>query len=572
MPSVVPHETSDKHETQHLSQHLAARETMASAKPSAGPDKGTGDYYVTASAVAADGADESLSSAAGEHEDSTSAARRAAEQDKQLTFTEALRQYPKAVGWSLYFSLGVIMLAFDPQLLGNLYAVPAFQRDFGYPYNGSYIVSAPWQSALSLGNPIGQVLGALAAGIPMDRFGRRKTFAACVAMTGCCVFIQFFARSPGVLLAGELLGGLVLGAYVVIAPAYASEVAPLALRGVLTSYTNLCFVIGQLLANGVTAGTSKLDNHWAYSIPFALQWFWVALILPGLPFAPESPWWLVRIGRVADAENALHRLAGKGVDVPALLASIVETDALERDLQAGGSYAACLRPAHRRRTEIGVGVYAIQVLSGTYLVNYGTYFFERAGLPSEQAFNMGVGFLAVGLVGTLSSWALLQRVGRRTLYNYGVAVLAVLQLLIGILDCIPDLQQRTGIVWAQSGLMLAWNFAYDASIGPVCFVLLAECSAARLREKSIALATAVQAVLGIAMTVAIPYLINPDEADLRGKLGFVFGGLAALSLVWAWWRVPETKGRTYEELDVLFERGVPARRFKGYKFGDDRSR
>lgn len=80
------------------------------------------------------------------------------------------------------------------------------------------------------------------------------------------IFIQFFARSLPVLLVGELLGGLVLGCYAVIAPAYASEVCPLALRGVLTSCTNICFVTGQLLANGVIAGTHVLENHWAYSL------------------------------------------------------------------------------------------------------------------------------------------------------------------------------------------------------------------------------------------------------------------------------------------------------------------
>lgn len=85
-----------------------------------------------------------------------------------------------------------------------------------------------------------------------------------------------------------------------------------------------------------------------------------------------------------------------------------------------------------------------------------------------------------------------------------------------------------------------------------------------MRAKTIAIATAVQAVLGIVMTVAIPYLINPDEANLQGKLGFFFGGLAVLCWVWAYLRVPETRGRTYEELDVMFERNVRTRQFASY--------
>jgi SP family general alpha glucoside:H+ symporter-like MFS transporter len=141
-------------------------------------------------------------------------------------------------------------------------------------------------------------------------------------------------------------------------------------------------------------------------------------------------------------------------------------------------------------------------------------------------------------------------------------------MLIGILDCAPNYASRPALSWTQSSLMLLWNFTYDLSIGPVCFVLICETSATRVRSKTIALATAAQAAVAVAMTVAIPYLINPDQANGRGKIGFFFGGLSMVSLGWAWWRVPETKGRTYEELDVLFARGVGTREFEGYVVGE----
>ena len=101
-------------------------------------------------------------------------ARQATEIEHSLTFFEGLKLYPTAVGWTIFFSLGIIMTAFDPQLLGSLYATPAFQKDFGYKYQGSYIIAAPWQSGLSMGSPIGQVVGALAAGYPMEWYGRKK--------------------------------------------------------------------------------------------------------------------------------------------------------------------------------------------------------------------------------------------------------------------------------------------------------------------------------------------------------------------------------------------------------------
>ncbi|KAF2767354.1 general substrate transporter [Teratosphaeria nubilosa] len=492
-------------------------------------------------------------------------ARAAVESEHNLTFLEALKLYPTAIGWSIFFSLGIIMTAFDPQLLGNLYATPAFKRDFGYLYKGDYIVSAPWQTGLSMGNPIGQVLGAFFASYPMEWFGRKKTFGVCVVLTAAFIFIQFFARSLPVLLVGELLGGLVLGTYATIAPTYASEVCPTALRGILTSYVNLCFVIGQLIANGIIAGTSKLDSHWAYSAPFAAQWFWPVIILIGCPFAPESPWWLVRKGRLEDAEKSLRRLASVSVDVKPTLAMIIETDRLEQELEAGTTYWDCFKHINFRRTEIAIGVYSIQVVSGVYLVGYATYFFELAGLPTDKAFDMSVGFLALGFVGTCLSWVLLVKFGRRVIYNVGLLILVILLLIIGIMDCVPSYTHHTGVIWAQSSLMLVWNFCYDLTVGPVCFVILCEVSATKVRSKTIAIATAVQALLGIVMTVAIPYMINPDQADLRGKVGFFFGGLSAIALLWSYLRVPETSGKTYEELDIMFSRGVKTREFKRYQ-------
>lgn len=171
--------------------------------------------------------------------------------------------------------------------------------------------------------------------------------------------------------------------------------------------------------------------------------------------------------------------------------------------------------------------------------------------------------IAVGFVGTIVSWFFMVNIGRRFLYVWGLLVLVVLQLIIGILDCIPG--RPKGAIWTEVVLMLIWNFFYDISIGPICFVLLGECSATRVRSKTIATATAAQGILGIVMTVAIPYLISPAEANLQGKLGFFNAGLAGICWVWAYFRVPETKDRTYEELDLLFDKNVPARQFRGYQ-------
>lgn len=233
------------------------------------------------------------------------------------------------------------------------------------------------------------MLGALACGWPLEKLGRRLTLALCCVWSICFVFVQFFATSIGMLCAGEILGGLAYGFYVVIAPTYASEVCPLALRGVLTASVNLAFVIGQFIAQGVAAGLESRLDDWAWKAPFAIQWVWPVVLLVGLFFAPESPYWLVRKNQREDAYKALMRLssAKNRPDIEGMLVMIEQTDLLEREIEATTTYWDCFKRANLFRTEISIMVYLIQVIGGNPLIAYATLFFEMAGLDSAESFN-----------------------------------------------------------------------------------------------------------------------------------------------------------------------------------------
>jgi SP family general alpha glucoside:H+ symporter-like MFS transporter len=206
--------------------------------------------------------------------------------EHDLGFWAAVKQYPTAVLWAMFFCIAVIMAGFDAQLVTSFYALPAFQQRFGNLYEGSWEISAPWQTGLGMGNPIGQVLGALACGWPLEKFGRRRTLATCCVWSIIFVFVQFFSTSIGMLCAGEILGGLAYGFYVVIAPTYASEICPLALRGVLTASVNLAFVIGQFIAQGCAAGLESRLDEWAYKAPFVS--IYAALQQPPLTCSPRQ--------------------------------------------------------------------------------------------------------------------------------------------------------------------------------------------------------------------------------------------------------------------------------------------
>ena len=124
-------------------------------------------------------------------------------------------------------------------------------------------------------------------------------------------------------------------------------------------------------------------------------------------------------------------------------------------------------------------------------------------------------------------------------------------LLIGILDVI----QTNGARWTMGAITVIWAFVYFFSIGAMAFVILGETSAPSLRAPTASCATAVQGIMGLIMNLAIPYVVNPDEAKLKGKVGFVFGGLTGWTILY----VPELKGHTFEEIDRMFQVRVSPR-------------
>lgn len=159
--------------------------------------------------------------------------------------------------------------------------------------------------------------------------------------------------------------GLPLGVFQTLTVTYASEVTPVVLRCYLTTYVNLCWVIGQFIASGVVKGMFETrSDQWMFRIPWAIQWVWPVPILVGVILAPESPWWLVRKDRVEEAKHSLKRLAqpDHNVNFDETIAMMIHTNELEKDISAGTSYLDCFKGVDLRRTEISCGVWMCQNL------------------------------------------------------------------------------------------------------------------------------------------------------------------------------------------------------------------
>lgn len=280
------------------------------------------------------------------------------------------------------------------------------------------------------------------------------------------IFPVFFAPSIQVLFVGEMLCGLPWGAFSSSAVSYASEVTPVSLRGYLTTYVNLCWIIGQFLCAGVLVGVSHRTDQWSYKIPWAVQWVWPVPLFLLATFAPESPWFLVRKGKLAEAERCVARLQSKDprVDPGNTVAMMVRTNQLEIDNKVGGSYWDCFKGVDLRRTEIACVAWAAQQLAGSSFAGSPVYFFQQAGLPSDKAFQLTLGCAGVGFVGTCMSWVTLTYCGRRPVYLVGLSLMALWMFIIGGVAFSAEAGNGTA-KWIQAAFFMVAVFTYDFTIG-----------------------------------------------------------------------------------------------------------
>ncbi|KAI5464959.1 general substrate transporter [Mariannaea sp. PMI_226] len=496
----------------------------------------------------------------------THEAQTATQEQRNMTMYEAVKKYPKAVGFSMLMSLCIVMEAYDTSLIGSFYGLPQFRKRFGvHLANGDYQLTSAWQSGLQNATQIGQMLGLFMGGILADRYGYKKTFIGALILNIAFVFLFFFAKNIGYIFAGGILCGLPWGAFQTLTTTYAADVTPLALRPIMTTYTNMCWVFGQFIATGVLRGLLSRPDDWAWRIPYALQWVFPVPILIGVIFAPESPTWLVRQGRLDEARVAMRGLTSSAVsehEVDTTISMISHTNELEKQIREGTTYADCFRGTNLRRTMIASFVWVAQVSCGIWFGGNVIYFLEQAGFDPTKAFSFGLGTNAIAIVGTFASWFILPHVGRRTLYLVGLSVMFTILICVGGMG-VPAPQPNLG--WASGALMMIYVIVYDMTVGPTCYCLVAEIPSTRLRIKTVAIARNAYLLISIGANFLNPPILNPSAWNLRGKGGFIWAALCLCQLVWTYFCLPEPRGRTPAEMDMLFEHGVSARKFSKAK-------
>ncbi len=486
---------------------------------------------------------------------------------RNMSAWKALSIYWKAAAWTMFLSLCIVMRAYDIETVGNFFAVPSFQQRYGTLVEGShYQIPAAWQVALSVSSLVGQIFGSILVVYPMEWFGCRYTLPMCLLLTIILIVLQFIVPSIELLTLSEYMSGFIWGSYCVLIATFASEVLPTPIRGLFTGYINSCYVFGRFISTGITTGFDTRQDLYGFIIPYAVQIGWPLIIVAGLYFLPESPWWFVRRGRVVDAEKSLRRLCNANsprVDTSKAVELMMQTGILEQELESGVGFVDCFLGTSRRRTEICMMVFFIRNVSGPLSQITTPPAIDSRGSP---AFPSAAGFNVTGVVGTCLAIIPLMYFGRRRLYLTAMSFFLPCLLVLAMLAVAQEIYVDQSYHAQRAVFLAILDFIWQVSLGPLSYVITCEIPSTRLRSRTISIAIMFDGLTGLLTTVIAPYLLCANGLKDSKKVEFASAGVILAAFAWCFLRLPESKDRTFQQLDLMFEEGVGTMEFAEYKF------
>lgn len=484
------------------------------------------------------------------------------------------RNTPVAANWKcilicLLVSMANCQYGFDTNALAGFQAMVGFLKIFGYKdpksASGWNIHTTPQQLISSFLN-VGTIIGTLFTVPFAHRYGRKPAIWVACAFSFVACAVQVATTTLGGLYAGRIILGVANGFFITFSNIYTVEAAPPHLRGVIVSFFGLWVNIGSVLGSVCDNYTKNHADKLAYQIPLAAL-FAVPTLLTGLMFlVPESPRWLLVQNRPEEAREALARLRGSSLRRDLLEEEFVEMQrgiAEEQELASSASVLDMFRGTNLRRTAISVGAVVCHAATGLwFILSFGTYFFQAAGL--NKPFVASILGTVLGFAGALVGMFLTLKVfGRRSMMMIGAAGCGCSMLAIAVAYTVAPGSIHAGR--ALLGFALMFYFFYNGFIGTVSWPVAGEVVSSRLRVSTISLGTGLNYFFNWLISYCSPYFINSSQLNWGPKYGYIWAGANFIALAFIIVMVPETKGRSLEEIDEMFENRVSVRGFKKYQ-------
>ncbi|MGC9271516.1 sugar porter family MFS transporter [Acidiphilium sp.] len=386
----------------------------------------------------------------------------------------------------------------------------------------------------------GAVAGAAVAGTLADAFGRRIVLLVTSAIFVAGALLSSIAWMLDIVLIGRILVGIAIGVSSMLTPLYLSEMAPREKRGGIVTINQFYITFGILLSYIVGFLLSHIGEGWRWMLGLGAVPGIVLFI--GMLLLPESPRWLIGHDRDEQAKRALQRLR-PGADID------VEYTALLHDIAAEDNQKAPWRQVFTGRARmpliIGVGLAIFQQITGINTVIYfAPTIFQSAGLPSASISILataGVGL--VNVVMTVVAMRLLDRVGRRPMLLWGLVGMFVTLLILSICFMVG---LSGALAWVTVIAVAAYVAFFAIGLGPVFWLLIAEIYPLAVRGRGMSLATI--ANWSFNMIVSFTFLDLVVSLG-RGPTFLIYAAMTLLTFAFTWFLVPETKGRSLEQIE-----------------------
>jgi len=465
---------------------------------------------------------------------------------------------PMAVGMAAFAAFGGFLYGYDTGYISGVKEMPAWLEIFGEQQaNGSYAISSGTNSLVTSILSAGTFVGALCAYPVGDTLGRRYGIIAYLMLFFIGVACQTAATTIPTFVVGRVFAGLGVGGTSCLVPMYQAECAPKSIRGGLVACYQWMITIGLLIAAIVVNGTKDKASKASYQIPIGLQFIWGAILIIGLAILPESPRYLLMKGRDEQARRSLARVLRNDPDSQQVNEELAEIAAnLHHERSVGStSYLDCFRSGPGRnalRTWTGIGLQALQQLTGiNFIFYYGTQFFKNSGITNPFIITIATNVVNVGAT-VPGIWAV-DKLGRRALLLYGAAGMAISQLIVAAVGVAVDADNQAGqkVLIAFVCIFIA-HFA--ATWGPLAWVVTSEIYPTSTRAKQMSMSTASNWLLNFAIGYATPYLVDdvPGSAGLQSNVFWIWGGCCVLCFLFTYFCIPETKGLSLEQVDILY--------------------
>ncbi|CCO36479.1 Lactose permease [Rhizoctonia solani AG-1 IB] len=442
----------------------------------------------------------------------------------------------------------------DGTLFGGINAMDHFHTFIGAGKVGSEI------GIIITMYPIGQIIGCLFAAPVMDRFGRKGGMICGSFIVLIGTLLLTASQNKAMFMVGRLLSGTGVAVAANAAPSYVTEMSPPQWRGRMGGMYNSWYYVGAILITGIMVASGRINSGWQWRLPVLFQALPAGIVFTFVWFIPESPRWLVRVGRDDQARAILTKYHGNGDENSPLVDFEMKEIKAMCELDGSDQVWWDMRPlfrtaADRYRSYMCLGMATFGQLSGNGLI---TYFFvvllQNAGITSANS-QLVLNFVmsVVSFGGACTGVSLLDKVGRRPLMMFSTTVGAICLAVVSA--CTARYEDSKAIAQTGVAFIFLFNVLFSLGFTPLQPLYPAECLTFQTRAKGMAMTTLVLNLASLFNTYAIPVALE----KIGWKTYLVFVAWDIFETICIYFFAVETKQKTLEEMAEIFEAPNPVK-------------